>query len=57
MKFFIKKKDIKPDPKLEWHDWFAWYPIKIDIYHSSEGIDNIIVWLETIDRKKKLLYS
>jgi hypothetical protein len=32
----------KKKNKLEWHHWFAWYPIVID---------NTYVWLEWIYRK------
>ena len=28
----------------EWHDWFAWHPVKIDEIRN-------IVWLETIQRQ------
>lgn len=31
---------------FEWHDWFAWYPIR-NQHHSGQW-----VWLETIRRKR-----
>jgi hypothetical protein len=35
---------IKPKMKrMEWRRWFAWHPVIID---------NVTVWLETIERKR-----
>jgi len=33
----------KPHKRLYWHKWFAWHPVLID---------NVTVWLETIERKR-----
>jgi len=34
---------INPHGRTEWKRWFAWHPVIID---------NVTVWLETIERKK-----
>ena len=44
MRFQIISKKIKEITK--WHDWFAWYPIIIDIKNGYK-----IVWLEKVSRK------
>ena len=33
----------KRDARKEWHDWFAWYPVRIGSNHCR--------WLETVERK------
>lgn len=42
----MRFKSESPRARLErvtrWHDWFAWYPVRI-----GEGV----VWLETIEQK------
>ena len=35
--------------KSEWHEWFAWYPVTIDIV----GGRHIKAWLETLSRKSE----
>lgn len=43
MKFKIDSKSVKDERKKQWHNWFAWYPVRIN---ESET-----VWLEDIQRK------
>ena len=31
-------------PVLEWHRWFAWYPVRVS--------DDYVVWLEFIERRR-----
>lgn len=43
----------KPDPKAEWHKWFAWYPVMAEVFGlpgASVGHYEAI-WLETILRR------
>lgn len=40
-----KKNKLKED----WHDWFAWYPVRV-----AEGDCR---WLETVERKGELHYD
>ena len=40
-----KKNKVKED----WHDWFAWYPVRV-----AEGDCR---WLETVERKGELHYD
>lgn len=35
--------------KTQWHDWFAWYPVRV-----AEGDCR---WLETVERKGELHYD
>lgn len=37
--------NLPSNPRLAWHDWFAWHPITL---RNGERI-----WLETIRRKQK----
>lgn len=36
-------KEIEAARLREWHDWFAWYPVRMG--------DNDCRWLETVERK------
>lgn len=40
---YIQRARIKRDKYKEWHDWFAWYPVRID--------ENRLVWLEIVKRR------
>ena len=40
---FCKEKE----KKSKWHEWFAWYPVKIT---SEDGNTYDLVWLQTIER-------
>lgn len=44
---YIQRARIKRDKYKEWHDWFAWYPVRID--------QNRKIWLETVQRR--ILYT
>jgi hypothetical protein len=35
--------------KKEWHEWFAWYPVKV----AADGKNSETVWLETVYRRSK----
>ena len=49
MKFKCKEAWQEDFDKLqEWHEWFAWYPVKIE--------KNTCVWLEKIQRKGTYMY-
>lgn len=43
MRFYSESKFTKISRQKLWHDWFAWYPVRI---HDE------IVWLETIQRRR-----
>ena len=42
LKFKIKNK-------YNWHDWFAWYPIKLT--DQSDNVYGEIIWLEKVERR------
>ena len=35
----------KPD-RCKWHDWFAWYPVKLLTHHGT-----LWAWLEVVERE------
>jgi hypothetical protein len=35
--------------KKDWHEWFAWYPVKL----STDAKNSETVWLETVYRRSK----
>lgn len=39
----LRKKD--QDWKYKWHDWFAWYPVRLDDTSN-------VVWFETVLRRR-----
>lgn len=41
-------REEAPDPRLEWHRWFAWHPVQID---------DRWVWLEHVERKLWFWYD
>lgn len=41
MRFNCERKERK-NPQLEWHKWFAWYPVEIN---------GTWVWLENLERR------
>lgn len=43
MRFKFESKWSKTQRQKQWHDWFAWHPIRIN---------DEIVWLETVERKR-----
>lgn len=40
---YIQRARAKRDKYKEWHDWFAWYPVRVDSHRK--------IWLETVSRK------
>lgn len=38
----ISKRKTPEKDKTQWHDWFAWYPVRIG---------DQVVWLETVQRR------
>lgn len=38
----------------EWHAWFAWHPVSLDLYVPDRGTIHPIIWLETIERRLKI---
>ena len=36
----------------DWHDWFAWYPVRVD----GEDGKTYIVWLEYVKRQQFRIY-
>lgn len=44
MRKLIKKK-VKKDP-YQWHNWFAWHPVKV-----TKDDNTYLVWFEIVERK------
>ena len=36
------------DPRTEWHQWFAWRPVRLK---PGDGSAQPVVWLEWIERR------
>lgn len=34
----------------QWHRWFAWHPVKLEV---DPGEDSTWVWLETIEQRRQ----
>ena len=34
--------------RINWHKWFAWYPVRLGDWFSSEEM----AWLEIVERKR-----
>lgn len=45
MRFRVRKPGSKLRARQLWHDWFAWYPVRI----PERGI--WMYWFETVQRK------
>jgi len=43
----VRREGVKLRALRLWHKWFVWFPIRVE----SPGKKNIIVWLETVERK------
>jgi hypothetical protein len=43
----VRREGAKLRALRLWHKWFAWFPIRVE----SPGKKDIIVWLETVERK------
>ena len=48
MKFNCGPSTEKPDSRMTWHSWFAWFPVRIS--------DNDCRWLETVERRGNTEY-
>jgi hypothetical protein len=48
MKFNCPPATKKPDSRLAWHDWFAWFPVRV--------ADNDCRWLEKVSRRGNMEY-
>ncbi len=35
----------------EWHDWFAWYPVRVDERLEGDRFCWTVVWLSTVRRR------
>jgi hypothetical protein len=52
------KWNTQKQNKFVWHDWFAWYPIKIHTYGKNADRQTIQkytykwVWLEVVERRE-----
>lgn len=46
MRFF----EPRPDPRKEWHRWFAWYPVRIA---PGDGSSGPVVWLEYVETRRE----
>lgn len=44
-----ERKRIRREYLENWHDWFAWYPIRMNAIQ--------VVWLETVKRKFEYMNS
>lgn len=41
--------------KYQWHDWFAWYPVKVKLPNGLKG--NTYLFWEKVARKMVLNYN
>lgn len=48
----VYDRDEDNTDETEWHDWFAWYPVRFDYEHGK-----VLVWLETVERKRWTWFS
>jgi len=39
-----------PTDKTKWHDWFAWFPVRVETIHCM-GTESAWVWFETVERR------
>lgn len=46
MRFKYPTKEERINAKRQWHDWFAWHPVRVG---------SNIVWLERIQRRGMLI--
>lgn len=49
MKFRCKDDIAEYNAKLEWHAWFAWYPVRVGSTDCR--------WLEIVERKGRIIQS
>lgn len=39
--------------KYEWHDWFAWYPVKVQLGYRK----HVWIWGEWVQRRSAMSYD
>lgn len=42
-------------PSREWHDWYAWRPVRFNSWDDDDAYDKI-VWLEKVRRRRRHSY-
>ena len=52
----------KRDPHLDWHEWFAWYPVIVRergwwTVHDLGALATYLVWWEYVLRRKMVINS
>lgn len=45
----VRKRSAKFRAKHQWHNWFAWYPVRIPTKGRMSGMHK--VWLTTVHRR------
>lgn len=49
MRWKCRKPEARERAWKMWHDWFAWYPVRVPTKGRTSG--QTFVWLETVRRK------
>lgn len=52
MKWKCRKPGTRERALHWWHDWFAWFPVRVPTKGRRSG--QKMVWLETVRRKRNL---
>ena len=39
--------------RFEWHNWFAWFPVKINEWRNNGKIISQQAWLTVVRRKRR----
>lgn len=47
---FTRKEKVKRNERL-WHNWFAWYPVKLRIYGDKSKSVYSWAWLSVVSRR------
>lgn len=47
----FEKSSVKKERLALWHDWFAWYPVKITNGELAFDDSNRYAWLEIVSRR------
>lgn len=55
MKWRVRKPGAKFKVKCRWHNWFAWYPVRVPTKGRMSGMTK--VWLQTVRRKGAVVYD
>lgn len=53
----IKLAAPKPDPERDWHEWFAWYPVRakaagVYTVNDYSNTGEYLIWWRYVMRKK-----